>query len=110
MGNEVSMHWAVVARLWSQAFAGFLAGRTAGRVLGPAAASRVSLGVVVAVGVIGVAITQAWLGLAGVTETRFFWARTLGGILTGALCSGALSLSAPCPRSSSCERCSAFPG
>ncbi|CAM9822972.1 unnamed protein product, partial [Ectocarpus sp. 12 AP-2014] len=110
MGDDVSMHWAVVARLWSQAFAGFLAGRTAGRVLGPAAASRVSLGVVVAVGVIGVAITQAWLGLAGVTETGFFWARTLGGILTGALCSGALSLSAPCPRSSSCERCSAFPG
>ncbi|CAN0058308.1 unnamed protein product, partial [Ectocarpus sp. 13 AM-2016] len=93
-----------------QAFAGFLAGRTAGRVLGPAAASRFSLGVVVAVGVIGVAITQAWLGLAGVTKTRFFWARTLGGILTGALCSGALSLSAPCPRSSSCERCSALPG
>ncbi|CAB1118429.1 unnamed protein product [Ectocarpus sp. CCAP 1310/34] len=131
MVDEVSMHWAVVARLWSQAFAGFLAGRTAGRVLGPAAASRASLGVVVAVGVIGVAITQAWLGLAGVTETRhvlveimfacagrrppalhlqFFWARTLGGILTGALCSGALSLWAPCPRSSSCERCSAFPG
>ncbi|CAM9553888.1 unnamed protein product [Ectocarpus fasciculatus] len=109
MGNEVSMHWAVVARLWSQAFAGFLAGRTAGRVFGPAAASRVSLGVVVAVGVIGVVITQAWLGLAGLTETRFFWARTLGGILTGALCSGALSLSAPCPRSSSCERCSALP-
>lgn len=43
-------------------------------------------------------------------KRQFFWARTVGGFLTGALCSGVLSLSAPCPRSSSCERCGALPG
>lgn len=50
-----------------QAFAGFLAGRTAGKVFGPAAASRLGLGVVMAVGMIGAGATQTWLGLAGST-------------------------------------------
>lgn len=50
--------------------AGFLAGRTAGKVFGPAAASRAGLGVVMAVGLIGVGATQSWLGLAGLTGVR----------------------------------------
>ncbi|CAM9141606.1 unnamed protein product, partial [Scytosiphon promiscuus] len=111
--GEMVMHWAVVAKLWSQqAFAGFIVGRTTGRVLGPVAASRVGLAALVGAGVGGAVFSQAWLGLglAGLTGAQFFWARTLGGFLTGALCSGALSLTAPCPRSSSCKRCVALPG
>lgn len=52
---------------FSQAIAGFLAGRTAGKVFGPAAASRVGLAVVMAVGMVGVGATQSWLGLSGLT-------------------------------------------
>lgn len=36
---------------------------------------------------------------------QMFWARMLGGLFSGVLCGGSLSLSGPCPRSSPCARC-----
>ena len=48
----------------AQAFAGFLAGRTAGKVVGPAIASRYGTAPLVAGCIAGVAATQLWLGLA----------------------------------------------
>lgn len=53
-----------------QAIAGFVAGRTAGKVFGPAAASRAGLAVVMTIGMVGVGATQSWLGLAGLTASR----------------------------------------
>lgn len=60
----------LLCRLFGQAFAGFLAGRTAGKVFGPAFASRLSLKAIVAAGLVGAAATQACLGLAGLTGSK----------------------------------------
>lgn len=42
-------------------------------------------------------------------NSQMLWARALGGLFTGVLCSGVLSLSAPCPPSSPCEQCDELP-
>ena len=41
---------------------------------------------------------------------QMLWLRALGGFFSGVLCSGVMSQSGPCPRSSSCARCGALPG
>ncbi|CAN0355879.1 unnamed protein product [Laminaria digitata] len=38
------------------------------------------------------------------------WLRAFGGFFSGVLCSGVMSQSGPCPRSSSCVQCGALPG